>query len=177
MAAMLVGVGRQLVLHGRQRLRLGHIGYRKLVAETVDRCTERGECFEQHLAVLPRGDLPGGQRASVAGPNDLKVHGMPGVAGPQVVHVHAVRCPSRRGTTRRHQGLPGDVAADDVVAGVVQLGGHEAVVVDLVDLQCGDDVGQRRRSEAHPGIMPQRQPSPSLPETRSERILLLKLHE
>jgi hypothetical protein len=34
------------------------------------------------------------------------------------------------------------VAADDLMAGVVQLGGHEAVVVDLVDVQRGDDVGQ-----------------------------------
>jgi hypothetical protein len=55
------------------------------------------------------------------------------------------------------------VATDDVVARVVQLGGHEAVVVDLVDLQRGDDVGQRRRSGAHPGIMPQRTPGPGFP--------------
>jgi hypothetical protein len=77
-------IGQQAaVQHGvvPARVRLGHIGHRQLVAETVDRCAERGERFEQHLTVLPRGDLPGGQRASVAGPNDLEVHGMPGVAG------------------------------------------------------------------------------------------------
>jgi hypothetical protein len=34
------------------------------------------------------------------------------------------------------------------------LGGHEAVVVDLIDVQGGDDVGQRRRAVGHPGIMP-----------------------
>ncbi len=124
--------------------------------ETLDGCAERRQRFEQHLAVLPSGDLPRGQRAAVAGPDDVEVHGTPGVTGPQVVDVHAVRYPSRRGPTGRHQGLPGDVAADDVVARVVQLSGHEAVVRDLVDLQRGDDLAQRRRSEAHPGIMPQR---------------------
>jgi hypothetical protein len=45
---------------------------------------------------------------------------------------------------------PGAVRLD----GVVQLDRHETVVVDLVDLQRGDDVGQRRRTEGHPGIMP-----------------------
>jgi hypothetical protein len=71
----------------------------------------------------------------------VEVHGASGVTGPQVVHVHAVRRPPRRGTARRHQGLTREVAADDVMAGVVQLSRDEVVVVDLVDLQRGDDLG------------------------------------
>ena len=47
-----------------------------------------------------------------------------------------------------------DVAADDVIGRVVELRGDEAQLIDPVDLEGGDDVGQRRRSVGHPGIMP-----------------------
>ena len=67
-----------------------------------------------------------------------------GVPGAQVVDVHAVRHPPRRGAAGGDQRLAGDMPADDVVDPVVQLGGHEVLVVDAVDVEGGDDVGQRR---------------------------------
>ncbi len=134
-ATQFVGVGRQLFLHGQQRLGLGNVRARLLVLAVVDRLAERGERLQQYLAVLAGGDVSGRQRAAVTRPLDVEVHRATGIAGPQVVHVHAVRCASRRGATRRHEGLTGDVTADDVVVRVVQLGRHEVVVAGLLDLQ------------------------------------------
>ena len=81
----------------------------------------------------------------------MKVDRPAGIAGPQVVDVHAVGRAAGRGEARRHQGLGGDVSAGDVVARVVQLSGAEVVVVDAIDVERGDDVGQRWPAVTHSG--------------------------
>ena len=85
----------------------------------------------------------------------MEVDRFAGIAGPHVVAVHAVGSSAGRGQARRHERLSGDVPPDDVVDAVVELRGDEVMVIDAVDLQGGDNVGERRRSVCHPGIMPQ----------------------
>ena len=47
------------------------------------------------------------------------------------------------------------MAADDVVSRIVELSGAEMVVIDTIDVEGGDNVGQGRRAVCHLRIMPQ----------------------
>ena len=126
-----------------------------VVVARVEWNTERREYFEQDLVVLAGRDLASGQCAAVAHHVNVEVDRFTGVAGANVVDVHAVRCAARCGQACRHKRLAGDVTPDDVVGWIVELSSNEVVVIDAVDFQGGDNVGQRRRSVCHPGIMPQ----------------------
>ena len=149
MTAKFIRIGRQLLLHRRQLVRICDVGHRLLVVERVEWLVERRERFEQDLAVLAGGDLAGGQRAAVASRVDMKVHRVAGIAGTEVVDVHAVGSAPRRGEACRHQSLGGDMTTGDVVARVVQLRGEEVVIVDTTDVECANDIGQFRPPVTH----------------------------
>jgi len=154
--AEFVRIARQLFLNWRQGVGISHVGDGVVVVARVERNGERRERFEQDLVVLPSRDLPSGKCAAVAYHVNVEVDRFAGITGPHVVDVHAVGRAAGRRQACRHKRLPGDVTPDDMVHRIVELGGDEVVVVDPVDHQRGDDVGQGRRSVRHPRIMPQR---------------------
>ena len=108
------------------------------------------------LAVLDGHHPAGGERAAVPQAVDLVEHGHLRVAGPQEVAVQRVDRPRRvDGPGRRHQGLPGHLAAEDPLA--VLVGELPSEDVDLDGLEVEEptssstaccDTAERLRSPA-----------------------------
>ena len=102
--------------HGANGLGPGHVGHFELVFEAELVGVEAGLHVVDRAAVLDRDDAPGREAASVADPVDLVEDGDARVARAQEVRVQRVHASVVDGTTRRHEGLGRDLAAEGPLA-------------------------------------------------------------
>jgi hypothetical protein len=127
-----------LLRHRRQRLGVRHLsGGRQLVLEApLFRLVEGGGQIEDRAALLHGGDPARGERPPVADPLDLVHDRHPRPTRAQEVRVQRVHRPvALRGAAGGHQRLPGDLAAEDPLQGLLRAAPTEDVDLDLLQVE------------------------------------------
>ena len=97
---------------------------------------------EQDLAVLTGGDPSRRKRAAFLEIGYLELDRQPGIAGAEEVGVHAVWHSARRCVACCHQGLSGDVSAQNVVCRRGELPADKERRIDPLELQGGEHIAQ-----------------------------------
>ena len=142
--AQQVLVGRHALLEPGQAVGLGQPGgHGQLVVEAGLVAVEAGLEVEDDLAVLDGHDASGGEALAVADAVDLVQDRHGRVARPQEVGVQGVHRPGGHRARRGHEGLAGDLAAEDPLAVLVGGDTAEDVHLDGLEVEDGDQLVER----------------------------------